>query len=153
MVGLLSLGLWLIDKGYLLTNHSKTAEDKIDQVFLIAELNNQNDEVVTFYKRGDTFYWHPGSGAYHEIYTFEIVNSEKDFLKDGYLVIPGKSKTKVVVELLPTNFARKYLEKGHMDISLYFRGDNINQFSPNVPFSKSNIEGYYIPIEIKEMKS
>jgi hypothetical protein len=153
LVGILSFGAYLFEKGYGLSSFFSAAVEQDEDVYLVVEFNNNSKQELTVYKRGEAFYWHPGPGAYHEVYTFEITHTENNKDLDKGLVIPANSREKVTIRLLPTTKVRKFLEQGHMDISLYFRGVNVNQFSPNVAFSKENLEGAYVPVNLEINKS
>ncbi len=149
LVGVLGFSAYLIEKGYGISQKLNHSPPVIEDVSLVVKLNNERKNEVTLYKRGEVFYWHPGAEAYHEVYTFEITHSEAKQQNNNGLVIPAKSSLKATVKLLPSSVARKYLEQGHMDISLYFKGDGFTEFSPNVPFTKENLDGFYIPVKIE----
>lgn len=148
LVGILGFAAYLIEKGYGITqfiNHSPQATEDLN---IVVEISNEQSKKATIFKRGEVFYWHPGAGAYHEVYTFEIIHSEAKQQNNGSFVILAGSRVKATAKLLPSSIARRYLEQGHMDISFYFKGDGFTQFSPNVAFTKENLDGFYIPIKI-----
>ncbi|MCU7843411.1 MAG: hypothetical protein KZQ93_06190 [Candidatus Thiodiazotropha sp. (ex Monitilora ramsayi)] len=149
LVGILGFSMYLIEKGYGISQMLNHSTQVIEDVILVVEVSNERKEDVVLYKRGEVFYWHPGAGAYHEVYTFEITHSEAEHKNNGVL-IPANSSLKATVKLLPTSVARRYLDQGHMDISLYFKGDGFAKFSPNVTYTKENLNGFYIPIKIEK---
>ncbi len=153
LVGILSFGAYLFEKVYGLSSSFSTAVEQDEDVYLVVEFNNNSKQELKVYKRGEAFYWHPGPGAYHEVYTFEITHTEHNKDLDKGLIIPAHSREKVIIRLLPATKVKKFLEQGHMDISLYIRGVNINQFSQNIAFSKKNLEGAYIQINLEVKKS
>ena len=150
LVGILGLCFYIIEKGYGISQAFNRIVSKAEDVYVIVALENEKDKEITIAKRGDTFFWHPGTEGYHEIYTFEITDSDSKAIDDDALTIPPGTRVKATAKLLPTTIARRYLEQGHMDISLYFRGIGFTTFSQNVPFTKESIEGYYIPIKIEK---
>ncbi|MES9834740.1 MAG: hypothetical protein ABW139_21110 [Candidatus Thiodiazotropha sp. DIVDIV] len=147
LVGVLGFTAYLIEKGYGISQMLNQSPPVIEDVSIVVELTNERKDDVILYNRGDVFYWHPGAGAYHEVYTFEVTYSEAEQKNNG-LVIPANSSLKATVKLLPMSVARQYIEQGHMDISLYFKGEGFTKFSPNVAFTKENINGFYIPVKI-----
>lgn len=149
LVGVLGFAAYLIEKGYGISQSFRVSEPVIEDVNIVVELENEKKRDVVLYKRGEIFYWYPGSDGYHEIYTFEITYSEAQEQKNGGLVIPSGSKIKATLKLLPPYIAQRYLKQGHMDISLYFKGDGFTQFSPNVAFTKENLNDSYIPVKFE----
>lgn len=150
LVGILSFAAYLVEKGYGLSSIYNNDKNRIEDVYLVVEFNNKSQENISIFQRGEVYYWHPGSTAYHEVYTFELVYAQGQNKIKEHLIIPAKTKLKATAMLLPTIRARSYLEQGHMSISLYMRGTNIDgQFSENIAFTKNNLTGTYLPIELK----
>lgn len=152
LIAVLSFVLYLFEKGDSFISESSLFKNK-DDVFLVVELVNHSDDMVSLFSRGETFFWYPGGGQYIS-YAFEVVKNNSNETNSSNINIPGKDKLRVVVKLLPKDVVRGYLEQGHMSISLIFRNTAGKlKFSPTVGFSESNIKGAYIPIVFNEEES
>ncbi|MCG8066377.1 MAG: hypothetical protein JAY84_00825 [Candidatus Thiodiazotropha taylori] len=149
LVGVIGFSAYLVEKGYGISQTLFDSQPVIEDVSVVVELSNEQEKEIILHKRGEVFYWHPGPGAYHEVYAFEITHSEAIQQNSNGIVIPAKSSLKTTVTLFPAAVASAYLEQGHMDISLYFKGAGFTQFSPNVAFTKENLDGFYIPVKIE----
>jgi hypothetical protein len=147
LVGILGFGGYIIEKGYGISQAFNFSRPKVESVFVVVEFENEKDQKVTISTRGDAFLWHPGTEGNHEIYTFEIIHYDSKVIDDGAIIVPPHTKKRAIAKLLPISITRRYLEQGHMDLSLYFRGIGFTKFSPNVPFTTESIEHYYISMK------
>lgn len=147
LAGVLSFGAYLLEKGYPYFSNIPFFSDASDVTLVVEFQNNTNDEIL-LYGRGETFYWFPGGGTYRS-YAFEVIRVGKE----ASIVIAGQSKVRRILKLLPQSIAQDYLSQGHMSLSLLFTGEGgWQKMSPSIGFSKSNINDVYIPIQFSNEK-
>jgi len=149
LVGVLSFGAYVVEKGYGVSRYFFQQEEQLEDVNVVVEFSNKEKNAITVFERGEVFFWHPGGDGYHEIYTFLIIGPEAVTETRGNVFVPSGASVKAVVKILPTEIARRYYEQGHMDISLHVKTPNGSQFSQPTAYSKENLKGAYIPIEFE----
>jgi len=151
LVGIISISLYLIEKGVGIFDDPNPKNPVVKDVLMVLEFNNPYSEILSIYARGDAYYWYPGSDAVHEVQAFEIKYDESNNEVGGKIEIPPKTSKRFVAKLLPKNRINYLIEQGHTGISLFIKGSNINsQFSETIAFTKSNIKGKYLPINLRK---
>ncbi|MCG8051884.1 MAG: hypothetical protein JAZ15_11790 [Candidatus Thiodiazotropha endolucinida] len=150
LVGVLSFCAYIVEKGYGVSKYLFQQDEQVEDVNVVVEFNNKELHPVSVFNRGEVFFWHPGGGGYHEIYTFQMVWPNNTTEANGNLLVPTGKKVRALLKILPTEIARHYYDQGHMDVSLHVKTKNGTQFSQPTAYSKKNLEGAYIPIEFGE---
>ncbi|HCG8623833.1 TPA: hypothetical protein NJ576_004596 [Vibrio parahaemolyticus] len=147
--GVLSLCFYVFEKGYSFAESSSVFSASND-VLVEVELNNQTNELLSLYGRGEVFYWYPNSAQYASS-AFEIV--QVDNVGANLSIAPG-TKVRTEVRLLPKDVASEFLTQGHMTLSLMFKGlGGYSHMSRPIGFSEANISGGYIEVMFGEEKS
>ena len=145
LLALFTTAVFIIEKTYpYIRGIPELWSDK--DVSLEIEFQNNWDKELELYGRGEIYYWYPG-GSSHRVYAFELAELAGN-KNVGDILLPKKKSMRGVVNLLPRDVARGYLEQGHMSISLFFKHkDGKTTHSPNIGFTRSNLRKGYIEVE------
>jgi hypothetical protein len=140
-IGLLSLGLYVIDKTHSSSVHfSRTVKKRTLPVLL--SLRNSTERSITIQRRGDFVLWLPqGVDNIRRLSGKYDIETKTKSASTSTIVVKTKSTENVFAKLQAMYSLDEFLDRGAADLEFIFRSDNSGiLFSGSIPFTRQKIE-------------
>ncbi|MDV3352178.1 hypothetical protein QGP82_26110 [Leptothoe sp. LEGE 181152] len=131
------------------TFSSEVESQVVQEIPLITvKVANHTNDDITIGSRGDFFLWFPGPGARHMIGKYKLSPINLDLPESEKYLIKVDSTATFSAEILNQNVYRTFLEQEEFDLNLTIRpvGGGM-KFTQNMPFTRDDIEKYYLSVD------